>query len=283
MNHNTEMWYPQLRRKRIRCTEKVECSLVDVRNGEVVAFWVEKESYDGHFDENESVDENVNYLVPSEGKNTDPYSVFVGNLRANVTKEEVVKYFAVVGEILRVTLLRGRKEGKTYAAFIKFAEQVAAVRAQFLDGSYFMGSKIKVREKLANEEDTEVIKDSEMDPLSVFIGNLDHRTTILELTGFLQQVGIIEKVTLLRNRETGKHKGAAYAQFRDRGSMLRALTLDGYVIGGKCVKVRRKRKTVRAGQAETVNGSKRARVESSSEEEDSKCFEACSERIVRLY
>jgi len=244
---------------------------------------LEKDSPRDGFGEIESVDENVNYLGLSGGKNTDPYSVFVGNLKPNVTKQEVVTHFAVVGEILRVTLLRGRKEGKTYAAFIKFAGQAAAVRAQFLDGSYFMGSMIKVREKLANEEDSEVLKDSEMDPLSVFIGNLDHRTTTLELTGFLQQAGIIEKVTVLRNRETGKHKGAAYAQFRDRGSMLRALTLDGCVVRGKCVKVRRKRKTVSVSDAETVYGVKRARTESSSDEEELKCFVACSERIVRLY
>jgi len=281
MDNDAEMWYPRLRRERIGCLGEVKCSLVDVRNDEVVAFWVEKEdSCDGRCYVNESVDENVNYLETSEGKTTDPYSVFVGNLRPNVSKEEVVKYFAVVGEIQRVALLRGRKEGKTYAAFIKFAEQVAAVRAQFLDGSFFMGCRIKVKEKLTNEEDGEVIKDSEMDPLSVYIGNLDHRTTTWELTGFLQQAGFIEKVTVLKNRETGKRKGAAYAQFRDRGSMLRALTLDGYVVGGKCVKVRRKRKTVSA--SEDVYG-KRARIESSSEEEDSRCFEASSERTVKLY
>jgi len=267
MDNDAGMWYPRLRRERIGCLGEVKCSLVDVRNDEVVAFWVEKEdSCDGRCYVNESVDENVNYLETSEGKTTDPYSVFVGNLRPNVSKEEVVKYFAVVG--------------KTYAAFIKFAEQVAAVRAQFLDGSFFMGCRIKVKEKLTNEEDGEVIKDSEMDPLSVYIGNLDHRTTTWELTGFLQQAGFIEKVTVLKNRETGKRKGAAYAQFRDRGSMLRALTLDGYVVGGKCVKVRRKRKTVSA--SEDVYG-KRARIESSSEEEDSRCFEASSERTVKLY
>jgi len=285
MDYDTGMWYPLVRRERIGDTEEVKCSLVDVRNCEVVAFWIEKDSRDGFGGENESVDENenVNYLGLSGGENKDPYSVFVGNLRSNVTKQEVVTHFAVVGEILRVTLLRGRKEGKTYAAFIKFAEQAAAVRALFLDGSYLMGSMIKVREKLANEEDSEVLKNSEMDPLSVFVGNLDHRTTTLELTRFLQQAGIIEKVTVLRNRETGKHKGAAYAQFRDRGSMLRALTLDGCVVRGKCVKVRRKRKTVSGSDVETGYGIKRARTDSSSEEEDPKCYEACSERIVRLY
>jgi len=281
MDYDTEMWYPRVRRERIGCTEEVKCSLVDVRNGEVVAFWIEKDCCDVWGVGHESIDENLNYLKGSEKKNTDPYSVFVGNLKSNVNKEEVVKYFAVVGEIQRVTLLRGRKEGKTYAAFVKFAEQVAAVRAQFLDGSYFMGSKIKVKEKLTNEEDGEAIDISEMDPLSVYIGNLDHRTTPLQLTGFLQQVGIVEKVTVLRNRKTGKHKGAAYAQFRDRGSMLRALTLDGCVVGGKCVKVRRKRKTV--SEDETANGSKRARIESFSEEEDSACFEASNDRIVRFY
>jgi len=266
MNYHTTdgaTYYPHLKRERILPGE-VMFTLVDARNGDTVASWVEND-----LGRSDNVDENTNYLEPDEEKNTDPYSVYVGNLRANVTKDMLVRYFAVVGEIVRVTLLRGRKEGKAYAAFIKFAEQEAAIRAQFLDKTNFMGNSIKVSMKRTNDgEDGDIQNNSEdeMDPLSVYIGNLDRRITTLELAGFLQQAGIVNKVTILRNKETGQNKGAAYAQFRDRVSMLRALTLDGRVVGGKCVKIRRKRKTMSVSEDEYVEiGNKRKRAMSEDE------------------
>ena len=137
--------YPCVRREVIGSYGEILYSLVDVRNGQVVASWVEKDE-DGSWGEDcYNVDENENYSEPSRAKIVDPCSVYVSNLEPWLTKEDLVQYFAVVGEILRVTLLRSRKkEARTGSAFVMFSEQDAANRALFLDRSLFRGRMISV-------------------------------------------------------------------------------------------------------------------------------------------
>ena len=244
MNYDSFL-YPHVRRETNGPYGEERYSLVDVRNGEVVASWVEGEALSGWGDR----------------KKVDKFSVYVGNLEPDVCKEELVQCFGVLGEIKRVTLLRSKKDIKTGSAFIKFAEQEAASRALFLDGFILRWTKIKVMKKLVNDErDVDANNGPEVDPLSVYIGNLDKRITSSDLTEFLHQAGITTKVTVLRNKATGDHKGAAYAQFGDRESVDRALILDGCVVGGKYVKIRRKRKTVSGSEDEPSGNNKRLKT-----------------------
>ena len=260
--------YPYLRREVIGSCGEVKFSLVDIMDGQVVASWVEREEGAVWGDDcYNSVDENENTSEPGEeGRKIDPFSVYVGNLDPWATKEDVVRHFSVVGEILRVTLLRSKKMGvRVGSAFIRFSQQGAAERALFLDGSCLMGTMIIVREKLLIDGD--VNEDPDFDPLSIYIGNLDHRVTSLDLASTFHEVGEIDKVTVLKNRETGEHKGAAYVQFKDQGGLERALSLDGCYIAGKNIRVKRKRKTTSAEDAN--NNNKRARKDSDEEEASS--------------
>jgi len=257
---------------------------VDVKNGEVVASWVEREDGSGWGEDcYYTVDENYN-SSKYEGKKVEPGSVYVGNLELTVSKEELVQCFTVVGEILRVTLLRSSKQGvNTGSAFIKFAENEAAERALYLDGFILRGTKIKVMEKLVNDETEEdASKDSELDPFSVFISNLDKRITSLDLTEFLQQAGMTKKVTLLTNKDTGEHKGMAYAQFSDRESCEKALSFDGSFVSGKCVMIRRKRKALNRNEDEPSGSNKRARTDCHVEERDPQVYEVSSIYVGNL-
>ena len=261
--------YPCVRKEVIGSYGEVLYSLVDIRTGQVVASWVEREEGAVWGRDCYSIDENENPSEPSEERVVDPYSVYVGNLDPRVTKEDLVTCFAVVGEILRVTLLRSRKRGlsgKNGSAFIRYIEPGAAERALLLDRSCLRGTRIIVREKLIHDDGVgrDVKEDSNIDPLSVFIGNLDRGVTSLDLSSYFHQLGVIDKVTILRNRETGEHKGAAYIQFREQGGMERALSQDGCFIAGKNVKIMRKRKTT---GAEDTNNNKKRRTESSDDDE----------------
>ena len=53
-------------------------------------------------------------------------------------------------------------EGRDFAACVKFAEQGGAGRAQYLDGTNFIGSRIKVRIKLAYDENCDETNDPEI-------------------------------------------------------------------------------------------------------------------------
>ena len=91
-----------------------------------------------------------------------------------MSKEELVQCFAVVGEILRVTLLwSSKKDVKTRSAFIKFAERDAAARALYLDGFILRGIKIKVMKKLVKDETEEDSKSTFWDNHRVVVRSQD--------------------------------------------------------------------------------------------------------------
>jgi len=213
-------------------------------------------------EESYSVDENENTSEPpvEDERRIDPFSVYVGNLDPGVSKEDLVRHFSAVGEILRVSLmkLKGRnKVGKMVSAFICFSDQEAAECALLLEGSSLMGVEMIVKKKMMTFSDagdfnagTEAkshrVRPSKparpkVDSLSIYIGNLDHRVTSLDLASHFTSVGEVVKVTVLRNRDTGEHMGAAYVQFKDLRGLKEALNLDGTFIAGKIVRIKKKK------------------------------------------
>jgi RNA recognition motif-containing protein len=277
--------YPCVRRDVIGLHGEVKFSLLDIRDGEVVATWIEIDEEAVWDEDCYSGDENENTSGPEEEdvRRIDPFSVYVGNLDPGTTKEDLVRHFSAVGEILRVSLLKGRNKGvKILSAFICFSEQEAAECALLLEGSCLRGVEMIVKEKLLTMSDAgDSNEDSDVDPLSIYIGNLDHRVTSLDLASHFHSVGEVDKVTVLRNNDTGEHRGAAYVQFKDLRGLKRALSLDGCFIAGKNVRIKRKRKTVgvedtnpkrikrkrKTTTSEDTNNNKRARRNFSDGEE----------------
>ena len=136
-----------------------------------------------------------------------------------------------------------------------------------------------VKEKLLTMSDAgDSNEESDVDPLSIYIGNLDHRVTSLDLASHFHSVGEVDKVTVLRNNDTGEHRGAAYVQFKDLRGLQRALSLDGCFIAGKNVRIKRKRKFVdvegtkrlkrkrKTSSVEDTNNNKRTRISFSVDE-----------------
>ena len=246
---------------------EVKFSLVDTKTRQVLATWVEIVEDEGWGEDCYNYDEVENTSKPGEvvGK-FDPYSVFIGKLDPRTTEEELRRHFFIAGEIRRVTQLRSKKTGMpTGSAFLQFSDLGAAGRALFLDRSYLRGKLISVTEKLFLDGG-DYKDDQNIDPSSVYVGNLDHSVTSLDLASYFHEVGEISKVTVLKNKETGQHKGAAYVQFKDQGGLERALSLDGSFIAGKNVKIRRKRKTI---SAEDSNNNKKIKKDLSDDEEAS--------------
>eukprot|EP00092_Neocalanus_flemingeri_P039872 GFUD01043427.1.p1 GENE.GFUD01043427.1~~GFUD01043427.1.p1 ORF type:complete len:291 (-),score=76.20 GFUD01043427.1:96-968(-) len=90
--------------------------------------------------------------------------------------------------------------------------------------------------------DQGVTEEEGLDPCSVYVGNLDHSVTSLDLASHFYQAGEVSRLTVLRNKKTGHHMGAAYILFKDQAGMERALSLNGSFLEGKAMRVRKKRK-----------------------------------------
>lgn len=78
---------------------------------------------------------------------------------------------------------------------------------------------------------------------SIFVGDLDPRTTEADLRVFFASCGTITRVTVLKDRQ-GNPKGNAYVEFESEEQAHAALLKDGQSLHGKPLKVAMKRDNV---------------------------------------
>lgn len=78
---------------------------------------------------------------------------------------------------------------------------------------------------------------------SIFVGDLDARTTDADLRVFFASCGTITRVTVLKDRQ-GNPKGNAYVEFESEEQAHAALLKDGQSLHGKPLKVAMKRDNV---------------------------------------
>ncbi|KAG5496710.1 hypothetical protein JIQ42_03542 [Leishmania sp. Namibia] len=82
---------------------------------------------------------------------------------------------------------------------------------------------------------------------SIFVGDLDVRTTDADLRVFFSSCGAITRVTVLKDRQ-GNPKGTAYVEFETEEQAHAAILKDGQSLHGKPLKVAMKRDNIPAFQ-----------------------------------
>lgn len=85
-------------------------------------------------------------------------------------------------------------------------------------------------------------KQEEADSRSVYVGNVDYKSTPEQLEEFFHTVGVIERVTILFDKYTGLPKGYAYIEFESTESVEKAISdLHGKTFRGREIRVTAKR------------------------------------------
>merc|ERR1719427_2169084 len=232
----------------------------------------------GEFPESVKINETVGFVggdldddiefgaglrVWSELNRFDPYSIYIGGLAAVTTQEDLARHFFPFGKILRVTLLRSRTTGQTSgSAFINYRHIQSAEEALLLDQSFIHGQCITVKKKLLSDKEQQERRGEEhedegdVDPYSVYVGNLPVVATSLQLASHFHTLGRISKLTLLRDKVTGVSKGAAYIMFPERHQATAALALHGSRLAGNIIKVVKKKKQLVGEQNNNLTGGK---------------------------
>lgn len=84
---------------------------------------------------------------------------------------------------------------------------------------------------------------------NIFVGNLDFGATEDSLRSLFEPYGTIEKIEIIRDRETGRSRGFAFVEMPDSEAADRAITaLNGTNLGGRAINVNEARpKADRAG------------------------------------
>ena len=81
----------------------------------------------------------------------------------------------------------------------------------------------------------------------IYVGNLSFRTTEEELTALFEQVGAIESVSIITDRDTGRSKGFGFVSMSDEDADKAIVAYSGKEVGGRALTVNEARPQTQRG------------------------------------
>jgi cold-inducible RNA-binding protein len=73
---------------------------------------------------------------------------------------------------------------------------------------------------------------------NIFVGNLDFGTTEESIRALFEQYGTVDRVSLVRDRDTGQSRGFAFVEMADAAEGERAISaLNGTTLGSRSINV----------------------------------------------
>ena len=73
---------------------------------------------------------------------------------------------------------------------------------------------------------------------NIFVGNLSYQVTETELEAAFSAYGAVERVSIVRDRETGQSRGFAFVEMTDANAAQNAINgLNGKQMGGRTLNV----------------------------------------------
>lgn len=83
---------------------------------------------------------------------------------------------------------------------------------------------------------------------NIFVGNLDFDATEETIRSLFEPHGAVERVSLMKDRDTGRSRGFAFVEMTDAGEADRAITaLNGTMLGGRALNINEARPKVDRG------------------------------------
>jgi cold-inducible RNA-binding protein len=79
----------------------------------------------------------------------------------------------------------------------------------------------------------------------IYVGNLSFRTTEEELAGLFEQVGVVESVSIITDRDTGRSKGFGFVSMNDDDAEKAIAAFNGKELSGRALTVNEARPMVK--------------------------------------
>jgi cold-inducible RNA-binding protein len=71
----------------------------------------------------------------------------------------------------------------------------------------------------------------------IYVGNLSYQTTENDLTSLFEQVGQVDSVNIITDRDTGRSKGFAFVEMGDEDAEKAIAQLNGTEVNGRSITV----------------------------------------------
>lgn len=162
------------------------------------------------------------------------HSVFIGNLLANVGKQDLSKLVASVAEPVQIRILMQNREGRQAAvSFCDFETAAAAQKVvQKFNNFEWKGRKLQVRH--ANDRK---LAPAPVACESVYVRNLSFTTTEDTIRKQFSPFGEILQIRLPIFSDTGKHRGYGFVDYKSVESAKKALAMDRKKLDGRQILV----------------------------------------------
>jgi RNA recognition motif-containing protein len=159
--------------------------------------------------------------------------IYVSGFPRDIGEKELGQLFAAeFGEVLEVTITRNPGNGSTGRGWVTMSDMRAAMCAvQGLNGSSYGNHVLRV--ELACEA-----RRRPANHATIFVGNLCYAVTEEDLRSVFEPYGVVERLTIVKDRETGRPRGYAFLEMEAGEAEQAAADLHGREWGGRPLTVR---------------------------------------------
>ncbi|EGC28303.1 hypothetical protein DICPUDRAFT_24800, partial [Dictyostelium purpureum] len=81
----------------------------------------------------------------------------------------------------------------------------------------------------------------EIDGRSIYVGNVDYKSTHDQILAYFQSCGTVNRITILSDKTTGHPKGCCYVEFLNKESINNAMALNDSIFNDRQIKITPKR------------------------------------------
>ncbi|KAF2074121.1 hypothetical protein CYY_004563 [Polysphondylium violaceum] len=93
----------------------------------------------------------------------------------------------------------------------------------------------------ANNPNLTMAEQEEVDSRSIYVGNVDYKSTHDQILAYFQSCGTVNRITILTDKATGHPKGCCYVEFVNKDSITNAMALNDSVFNERQIKITPKR------------------------------------------
>lgn len=164
--------------------------------------------------------------------------LFVGGLNVETTKDGLQAHFEQYGTltdcvvVMNEQLQRSRCFGFVTYSASEEADAAMAARPHVVDGRNVELKRAVARDDAGKPEALAKVK-------KVFVGGLKEDIEDEDLTEYFGKFGVVEKVEIITDKDTGKKRGFGFVHFDDNDSADKAVVLKFHTIKGHKVEVKK--------------------------------------------
>lgn len=159
--------------------------------------------------------------------------LFIAGLSYDTTSETLKEYFENFGEVENAVVVTDNqtKRSKGYG-FVTFTDPTTVDTAQSNRPHTIDGRQVETKRPMPKDESKESVT-------KVFIGGCNKETDEDSVRELFQDYGKIEKIDVIKDKQTGNFKGYCFVTFDDPDSVDKCVVKRRFKLNGKTVDVKK--------------------------------------------